>query len=66
MHCHDSTELRWNDLEFKVEEEIKKWKKESMVGKLHNANNLDMIKEHFILGGLSFIRIRYIGDKKFS
>jgi len=45
-----------------VAEEIKVWLDRSLVGRVKNREDLVILKESFLLNGIGFIRLRYLGD----
>jgi len=45
-----------------VIEERKDWLTRSLDGSLHNKDDLENLKESFILNGLGFICLRYMND----
>ena len=52
---------QWKGIEIRVAEE-KEWLEKSFVGRLQNMDDLDKLKESFMLNGMRFIHIRYLGD----
>jgi len=36
--------------------------KHSFVGRLHNFDHLDSLNDNLILGGMNFLKARYLGD----
>jgi len=53
---------QWKGIEIRVVEEKKEWLEKSFVGRLQNMDDLDKLKESFMLNGMRFIHIRYLGD----
>jgi len=49
-------------MEIQVKEEEKEWLHHSYIGRVKNMSNIELIRESFILNGLDFIRLRYMGD----
>jgi len=52
---------QWKGIEIRVAEE-KEWLEKSFVGRLQNMDDLEKLKESFMLNGMGFIHIRYLGD----
>jgi len=52
----------WKGVEFDTEELEADWIKDSFVEHLHSLDNLDSLEDNFILGEMSFLKVRYLGD----
>jgi len=53
---------RWNGMKILVKEDENEWLRRSYIVRINNMSNRNDIKETFILNGLNFICIRYMGD----
>jgi len=52
----------WKGVEFDTEELEIELLNESFVGRMHNPDDLESLKDNFILGGMGFLKVRYLGD----
>ena len=46
-----------------VTDDKKKWMERSLIGRVHNREDFEKVKESFIQNGIGFIRIIYLGYK---
>ena len=59
---NDISVRKWDNVDIKVSVEEKDWLQRSYIGRVHDMSNIGEIRESFILNGLEFIHIRYLGD----
>jgi len=57
-----SANKSWKGIKFITKELEMYWMKHSFVGRLHNFDHLDSLNDNLILGGMNFLKARYLGD----
>ena len=58
---HSLNRSNINAIHFKVEETPREWLKQCYIGRVSDLTKVSGLNESFILGGLSFIKIKFLG-----
>ena len=59
----EKEEEEWKGQQMWVKEGRKEWLENSLVGRVNSREDLDKVKESFILNGIGYICLRYLGNK---